>query len=257
MRIPDSMRVTTIELTEVGISNTIEYGAESELQEFLPKNDIETEQDREVLSSFLKELDGQREKLVNQKDFNSILKDDNQNDNKKEESENLSKDKVSDDTRSCDEYFLHEVTPNDTIQGIILRYGVDFSNVRKLNGMTSDRLTSYSVLKIPKQMVSTPTHMKPIETSSPQDVLLHAFKAINPELGLPECRVYLAESNWVLERAIHEYQQDCKWEKDVTEQKSKGSKKDYNQIHAESPCLNKSFFGFSFNRRRSTKYKAL
>ena len=40
------------------------------------------------------------------------------------------------------EFVIHQVTPADTLGGLELRYGVSGTVIRRLNGMSSDRLTS-------------------------------------------------------------------------------------------------------------------
>mmetsp|Transcript_4496 Transcript_4496/g.5672 ORF Transcript_4496/g.5672 Transcript_4496/m.5672 type:complete len:155 (+) Transcript_4496:112-576(+) len=134
--------------------------------------------------------------------------------------------------------------------------------------MTSDRLTSFSTLKIPKTACKDPTHLTSSEAVSNEAKLIHTFKSIFPKFGEPEIRFYLNDSNWNFEQAVKECVRDSKWENEIgrmvkkksviIEKKKRDDRKyflneedEYNQIEAEATC-GKIPLGYLFSRRRES-----
>mmetsp|Transcript_9934 Transcript_9934/g.11367 ORF Transcript_9934/g.11367 Transcript_9934/m.11367 type:complete len:261 (+) Transcript_9934:330-1112(+) len=222
-------------------------------------------EDVDVISDFLETLKKQHVKLAAQKSKESVKPKDAEVD--KEDcyeyvSSELSGtvDGNSDEDSSTPEqkaYFVHKVTQADTIQGLVLRYGVSFSQLRQLNHMTSDRLTSYSTLKIPKVPTRKPTNLTPTVTVSRKTreaKLIQTFKSIFPGLGESEIRFYLADSKWNLEKAVRECELDFKWEKERTNSSKSSNSRDseedtYNKIESNVGC-GAATLSFLFSKRR-------
>jgi LysM repeat protein len=100
----------------------------------------------------------------------------------------------------------HTVLPNDTLQGLCLRYGCSLVNVRRMNMFSGNNIQVKSKLLIPINagIAITPQ----IET---EEVLLQRFKNLTNE-GNEEARLYLTENNWKLDAAVNAWKADSQWE---------------------------------------------
>lgn len=114
---------------------------------------------------------------------------------------------------SSDAVFVHTVTPADTLGGLELRYGVCAMAIRRLNGMSSDRLTSHIHVQIPKAAHLDAAPEVPSDEGLQRLQVLRQFRLLCPGLSLPEVEVYLADANGDARLAMRKCQQDLDWER--------------------------------------------
>jgi len=113
-------------------------------------------------------------------------------------------------------YFIHKVSSADTLGGLELRYGVSASSIRRLNGMTSDRLTAHLHLKIPFVPERTPTNFVPKEVIDEKTERMQVIRIFNvrfPGITEKEIDFYLKEANGSARDAVRAAQFDFEWER--------------------------------------------
>lgn len=99
----------------------------------------------------------------------------------------------------------HVVLPDDTLQGLCLRYGVSAVALRQLNNFSGNAFRSRKVLRVPLEKGAT---IRPQEFS--HTVLLQKFKNATSEPDM-EAKFYLEENGWDLSRALADWSGDEKW----------------------------------------------
>jgi hypothetical protein len=87
----------------------------------------------------------------------------------------------------------HLVMPEDTLQGICLRYRAPLLEVRRHNFLSANKIHHLSVLKVPIKP-NTPLQLQPAS----QDTTLRMFTNLTGE-GSTEAKLYLEESNFDLQ----------------------------------------------------------
>jgi len=110
-------------------------------------------------------------------------------------------------------FFWHTVTPADTLFGLELRYGVCASQIRRINGMITDRLTSYLILKIPKS--DRATGYVPTDTSDCQTARMMAvrlFRVRFPSISTQEIDFYLEDAKQDVTLALRNCAQEMEWQ---------------------------------------------
>lgn len=99
----------------------------------------------------------------------------------------------------------HIVMPNDTIQGICLRYRISQVTLRQYNNFSGNAFRSKKTLKIPVDPG------KPVNVQADTDeILIQKFKNETGETTV-EARYYLSENNNNLENAINSWRNDGNW----------------------------------------------
>ncbi len=99
----------------------------------------------------------------------------------------------------------HVILPNDTIQGICLRYRVNITDVRRANYFSGNNIRGFKSLQIPVQ----PGVPFEVQTDS-KEIILQKFRNITNE-NSTEAKIYLEEKNWNLEDAVLSWKEDTKW----------------------------------------------
>lgn len=96
--------------------------------------------------------------------------------------------------------------PEDTLQGICLRYRVSVMEVRRINLFSGNNIQCKKTLRIPLTKGVTITGQE-----NTQDVLLQKFRNETNE-STAEARVYLDDNNWDVEAAVRAWKADENWE---------------------------------------------
>jgi len=115
-----------------------------------------------------------------------------------------------------EDFFIHEVTPADTLGGLELRYGVSSSLIRRLNGMTSDRLNAFMQLKIPKKNHRQPTNLAPtmiVDKRTEKMQILRVFRINFPDIGEHEVEYYLSMAKGSVREGLELCRRDIEWER--------------------------------------------
>ena len=99
----------------------------------------------------------------------------------------------------------HIVLPEDTIQGICLRYGSSVVTLRQANLFSGNAFRSRKTLRIP---IEKGMNIK-LQKNEPE-IILQRFKNLTNEQTL-EAKFYLEEHNYNLERAYEAWVQDQQW----------------------------------------------
>jgi hypothetical protein len=103
-------------------------------------------------------------------------------------------------------FIEHVVMPEDTIQGICLRYRTSKLELRRNNNFSGDAFRSRKVLRI-KIDPTCPVELQ----EDTIDVKIQKLKNMIGE-DTEECRYYLSENDWDLIKAINAWQNDLNWE---------------------------------------------
>lgn len=117
----------------------------------------------------------------------------------------------------------HLLLPNDTIQGICLKYRVKVTDLRRLNMFSGNNLKSFKTLKIP--LTAGVPYSIEFET---KDNILQRFLAITNE-GVAEADLYLEDHNWILEKALAAWKSDETWQKSNSSSSNDTSSTSYQQ----------------------------
>ncbi|GBG28693.1 Hypothetical Protein FCC1311_049142 [Hondaea fermentalgiana] len=146
------------------------------------------------------------------------------------------------------DYFIHTVSPSDTLGGLELRYGVSGSLIRRLNGMTSDRLNAYLHLKIPKVSHTKPTHLAPslvVDKKTEKMQILRVFRITFPEVGEHEVECYMRSAKGSVREALRLCRQDIEWERKNKKLLKTRSKHNDQLSHGPEQDIKPSKSGFS------------
>jgi hypothetical protein len=100
----------------------------------------------------------------------------------------------------------HVVMPEDTIQGICLKYKTSVLELRRNNNFSGSAFRSRKVLRI---RVNAQVPISPQEETD--EVKIQRLRNMT-DLGSEECRYYLTESGWNLVAALNAWQMDVDWE---------------------------------------------
>lgn len=99
----------------------------------------------------------------------------------------------------------HVILPNDTLQGICLRYRTSAVTLRQFNKFSGNAFRSVQTLRIPVEP-GIPVNVQ----SSSEEILIQRFKNETGESD-KEARYYLEGRNWNLEEALAEWRGDENW----------------------------------------------
>jgi len=100
----------------------------------------------------------------------------------------------------------HTVMPDDTLQGICLRYRASVMEIRRMNLFSGNNIHCKKTLRIPLSKGQIVTGQE-----NTKDVILQKFRNETSE-SLAESRVYLEDNNWELELALKAWREDEQWE---------------------------------------------
>lgn len=108
------------------------------------------------------------------------------------------------------DYIEHVVMPEDTLQGLCLRYKIKASLLRRVNGFTGDHFQTEKVLRIPtEQLRKIPGAVFPQTRTN--DVIVQLFRG-ETGLGSIEARLYLEDHEFDLEKSKAAWKEDEEWE---------------------------------------------
>lgn len=105
-----------------------------------------------------------------------------------------------------DSVIEHVVMPDETIQGLCLRYRISPTELRRYNLFSGNNIQIKKTLRIPIK-AGTPT----ITQVDSCEVMIQRFKNETDESHL-EARIYLEDSNWNYNLAFKKWQEDKEWE---------------------------------------------
>lgn len=109
------------------------------------------------------------------------------------------------------DYIEHVVMPEDTFQGICLRYKVKANMLRRCNNFTGDHFHTEKILRIPtEQLRNTPGAVFLPQTRT-DDVLVQLLRG-ETGLGAIEARLYLEDNEYDLDKAHAAWKADEEWE---------------------------------------------
>ena len=113
----------------------------------------------------------------------------------------------------------YTISSEDSLQSLSLRFDVSTDRIRRLNQMTDDRLTSFTVLLIPvargkEKVPETPQQGEETITDEQRDKLVGLMTRIDPQLVTCEqgATYYLELHGYDLKKALREAEKDAKWE---------------------------------------------
>jgi hypothetical protein len=111
------------------------------------------------------------------------------------------------------DYIEHVVMPEDTLQGLCLRYKIKANLLRKCNGFIGDHFRTEKVLRIPTEQLRNTPGAVFLPQSRTGDVLIQLFKG---ETGLDtiEARLYLEDHEFDFDKALAAWKEDETWEKE-------------------------------------------
>mmetsp|Transcript_24816 Transcript_24816/g.22536 ORF Transcript_24816/g.22536 Transcript_24816/m.22536 type:complete len:247 (+) Transcript_24816:53-793(+) len=99
----------------------------------------------------------------------------------------------------------HVVMPEDTIQGICLRYRINATALRRHNIFSGNNIQGFQSLRIPLD------HNLPVKIQdNTEDILLQKFKNLSGE-GTAESRMYLEDHDWNINKAFSAWKGDEAW----------------------------------------------
>ncbi len=100
----------------------------------------------------------------------------------------------------------HTVMPSDTLQGLCLRYRTTAVELRRVNMFSGNNIQFIKTLKIP---LAAGVQFE--SQSDGPDVMIRRFANMTNE-GNMECKIYLEENGWDLEKAYGAWKVDEQWE---------------------------------------------
>lgn len=109
------------------------------------------------------------------------------------------------------DFIEHVVMPEDTLQGICLRYKVKVNILRRINGFTGDHFRTEKILRIPTEQLRNSPGAVFLPQTRTDDVLVQLFKG-ETGLGSIEARLYLEDHEFDLEKAKAAWKADEEWE---------------------------------------------
>jgi LysM repeat protein len=125
------------------------------------------------------------------------------------------KKKEDEDEAARTRLVMHRVELGDTLDGLMLQYGVSKTAIKKYNNLQSDDIYYLKELKIPNpttDFTSAPLSEAEIEEIRKQ-TLLDSFKAQVPKDDRNLAKLYMEEAEYDVEQALKLYKEDLDWEK--------------------------------------------
>ncbi|KAK9767941.1 hypothetical protein K7432_001804 [Basidiobolus ranarum] len=145
-----------------------------------------------------------------------------------------------------DDNVVHYVKPKDTLFGIALKYGVEITDLKKVNRMFDNNVIARRYLLIPGYFGPTESEPTPDEELK---AAVKRFQLLSKCVDPNEAKYYMATNNYIMENALQAYQIDLQWEKDHPFDKAKSLAKD----HVSSTSINPSCSNSSQDDTRQDK----
>jgi LysM repeat protein len=119
-------------------------------------------------------------------------------------------DTVEAEKEDLPDYLEHVVMPDDTLQGICLRYKIKANVLRRCNGFIGDHFRTEKILRIPTEHLRNAGTVF-VPQSRTNDVLIQLFMG-ETNIGSIEARLYLDDHDWDMKRALEAWKADEDWE---------------------------------------------
>lgn len=114
----------------------------------------------------------------------------------------------------------HTVMPDDTLQGLCLRYHVSVTEVRRINLFSGNSIQYKKTLLIP--VSPGVSYNSVVQQGDSREVMLQRFRNATGEAAA-EARIYMEEHSWNLDEAVAAWKKDESWEGNNTHNLQTGS----------------------------------
>lgn len=111
----------------------------------------------------------------------------------------------------------HTVMPDDTLQGLCLRYHVSVTEVRRINLFSGNSIQCKKTLLIPVSPGAS--YNSVVQQGDSREVMLQRFRNATGE-AVAEARIYMEEHSWNLDEAVAAWRTDESWEGNSTHDKT-------------------------------------
>jgi len=133
-----------------------------------------------------------------------------------EEEEKEKKKKKKEEDKETENFYIHKVRSSDTLVGLSLRYRIPIDTLKKVNKINNfddnNAIYTRKYLRIPKNKDNEFVQDAPEESEDfKKRKLVRQFASITGA-QLDEARFYLEDYNFILKKAIAEWNEDKKWE---------------------------------------------
>eukprot|EP00824_Muranothrix_gubernata_P012726 TRINITY_DN26855_c0_g1_i1.p1 TRINITY_DN26855_c0_g1~~TRINITY_DN26855_c0_g1_i1.p1 ORF type:complete len:214 (-),score=35.35 TRINITY_DN26855_c0_g1_i1:4-645(-) len=125
------------------------------------------------------------------------------------------------------EPIIYEVKPQDTLDGIAIKFGVSKNRIRVANAFLGDEIYQFKTLKIPSRTGQLYADVEMDEEAIKKrdqlklmiEVMENEFKNEKKKADYSkEAKFYLESSNWDFQRAMKQFAEDMKWEREYEKQ---------------------------------------
>eukprot|EP00614_Pseudopedinella_elastica_P013908 CAMPEP_0172586226 /NCGR_PEP_ID=MMETSP1068-20121228/5602_1 /TAXON_ID=35684 /ORGANISM="Pseudopedinella elastica, Strain CCMP716" /LENGTH=246 /DNA_ID=CAMNT_0013380957 /DNA_START=140 /DNA_END=881 /DNA_ORIENTATION=+ len=127
---------------------------------------------------------------------------------------------VVESTAALPGYIEHVVMPEDTFQGLCLRYKLKPLALRKANGFSGENIRVLKVLRIPTaHLCSSGTGVAFVPQVRNRDVTTQLFRN-ETGLGSIEAKLYLEDHGWDVAKAKRAWEEDNAWEEEAAREQA-------------------------------------
>ncbi len=103
-------------------------------------------------------------------------------------------------------FAYHVITPDDTLEGVCLKYSCKPLDIRRLNGLSGNTIQTLRLLKI-RETDQVKKEATTEEASPPHGLLVQEFMLETGE-GREEAEFYLSGRDWRIELALADWKND-------------------------------------------------
>lgn len=116
--------------------------------------------------------------------------------------------------RDNPDYIEHPVSPADTLFGVALKYGMEVSDLKRVNKLRGNDVIGRKVLYIPRSasaLAAKPANQEQSDAAKRRTIVRKFMDITNCD-SLEEAKFYLDETEYDLSRAIAMFNEDSAWE---------------------------------------------